>query len=178
VGVECGVLHGGGAVTWVSERARVGDGDGRDRTRRLPSAFPTLPRTARAPTSSAFETLRPTLASRTSARRHRPVIVGTHVSLQVPCVIEHSLRSRFHSSRSQRETNAAFLSNRARSLTIAFGSRSVFSVKLSPRIQGAYLDPLRLCSAFLFIRVSRSLHRDTCFATIFMCTRWRAVAGG
>lgn len=72
VGVECGVLHGGG-VGGRGWKGRIGTGGVDDH---LPSASPTLHHAARAPTSSAFETLRPTLASRTSARRHRTVTQG------------------------------------------------------------------------------------------------------
>jgi len=79
--------------------------DGRGR-RSSPLCIPHLAphRAARAPTSSAFETLRPTLASRTSARRHRAVTQrrtcargvprsGTHRPREQKISVVYALRS-------------------------------------------------------------------------------------
>lgn len=86
-------------VAWVDEE-RGGTGTGGMDDSLSPPHPP--PCAIRAPTSSAFETLRPTLASRISARRHRsPVTPGTrtHVRPWTPyCVTSGALSFPFHSS--------------------------------------------------------------------------------
>lgn len=114
-------------VAWVDEdekRGRTGTG-GVDDSLSPPHPPPCA---IRAPTSSAFETLRPTLASRISARRHRsPVTPGTrtHVWSWTPCcVIGRFLFPfcTFHSNRgkTRSQNSAGSLSTISRSLDSNF----------------------------------------------------------